>query len=99
MEEEDLGWGIVAESRQETQQQVALATGIAGGFLARAASSYMLKQRELMPSTFFCTSHEGIRFRNNRIWSARSMSGTVVEEVVSQPLPSIWLIVCYIKPL
>jgi len=47
MEEEDLGWGIVAESRQETQQQVALATGVAEVFLVPAASSYMQKQRDL----------------------------------------------------
>jgi len=53
MEEEDLGWGMVAASRQEAQQQVALTTGVAGVLLAPGGNSYMLKQRELMPSTFF----------------------------------------------
>lgn len=36
-----------------------------------------------------CMSHEGIRFRNNRIWSAHSMVGSDVEEQVSLPLPSV----------
>jgi hypothetical protein len=45
--------GVVAASRQEAQQQVTLATGVAGVFLAPGGSSYMLKQRELMPSSFF----------------------------------------------
>jgi hypothetical protein len=44
---------MVAASRQEAQQQVTLATGVAGVFLAPGGSSYMLKQRELMPSSFF----------------------------------------------